>query len=114
MELEIQDAYHANSRRGMKTLSGGERFLVSLALALGLSEMAGRDTQIQSLFIDEGFGSLDENTLDTALYALESLQASGKTIGVISHIKELKERIGVKIQIHKRGNGFSDIELVER
>ena len=114
LELEIQDAYHANCRRGMKTLSGGERFLVSLALALGLSEMAGRDTQIQSLFIDEGFGSLDENTLDTALYALESLQASGKTIGVISHVKELKERIGVKIQIQKRGNGFSDIELVER
>ena len=114
LELDIQDTYHANSRRGMKTLSGGERFLVSLALALGLSEMAGRNTQIQSLFIDEGFGSLDENTLDTALYALESLQASGKTIGVISHVKELKERIGVKIQVHKQGNGFSNIELVER
>jgi exonuclease SbcC len=114
LELDIQDTYHANARRGMKTLSGGERFLVSLALALGLSEMAGRNTQIQSLFIDEGFGSLDENTLDTALYALESLQASGKTIGVISHVKELKERIGVKIQVHKQGNGFSNIELVER
>lgn len=113
LELAIQDTYQANFMRGMNTLSGGESFLVSLALALGLSDMAGRDIQIQSLFIDEGFGTLDENSLDMALNTLENLQSLGKTIGVISHVKELKERISVKIQVSKGSSGFSRVELVE-
>jgi exonuclease SbcC len=95
----------------MNTLSGGERFLVSLAMALGLSDLAGKDTRIESLFIDEGFGSLDDNSLDLALDTLENLQAQGKTIGIISHVKALKKRIAVQIQVRKKGSGFSEITI---
>ena len=112
LELDIVDTYQADNRRSMNTLSGGESFLVSLALALGLSELAGRHASIQSLFIDEGFGTLDENTLDLAIATLENLQASGKTIGIISHVKALKERIGTQVQVLKQGNGFSTIQVV--
>lgn len=112
LELDIIDTYQADNRRSMNTLSGGESFLVSLALALGLSDLAGRNTHIQSLFIDEGFGTLDENSLDLAISTLENLQASGKTIGIISHVKELKERITTQIQVKKTGNGFSEIEII--
>ncbi|MCB0557773.1 MAG: AAA family ATPase [Lewinellaceae bacterium] len=112
LELEIIDTYQADNRRSMNTLSGGESFLVSLSLALGLSDLAGRNAQIQSLFIDEGFGTLDENTLDLAISTLENLQASGKTIGIISHVKALKERISVQIVVQKRGNGFSSVEVI--
>ncbi len=111
LTLEIIDTYQADNVRSINTLSGGESFLVSLSLALGLSDLAGRNTQIQSLFIDEGFGTLDESALDLAISTLENLQASGKTIGVISHIKELKERIGTQIQIEKQGSGFSQISI---
>jgi DNA repair protein SbcC/Rad50 len=111
LELDIIDTYQADNRRSMNTLSGGESFLVSLALALGLSDLAGRNTNIRSLFIDEGFGSLDDNALDLAVSTLENLQAGGKTIGVISHVAVLKERISAQIQVRKRGNGFSEIEV---
>ena len=96
----------------MFTLSGGETFLISLALALGLSDLAGRNVQIHSLFIDEGFGSLDENSLDLALSTLENLQSSGKTIGIISHVKLLKERIGTQLQVQKQSSGFSTLQVV--
>ncbi|MEM9886760.1 MAG: AAA family ATPase [Bacteroidota bacterium] len=112
LELEIVDLYQANSVRSMSTLSGGESFLVSLALALGLSDLAGKNVLIRSLFIDEGFGTLDEATLDMAITTLENLQASGKTIGIISHVKALKERISTQIQVHKRGSGYSVVEVV--
>ncbi|MEM9847526.1 MAG: AAA family ATPase [Bacteroidota bacterium] len=112
LELEIVDLYQANSVRSMSTLSGGESFLASLALALGLSDLAGKNTLIRSLFIDEGFGTLDESTLDMAITTLENLQASGKTIGIISHVKALKERISTQIQVHKRGSGYSVVEVV--
>lgn len=111
LELDIMDTYQADNVRSMNTLSGGESFLVSLSLALGLSDLAGRNTNIRSLFIDEGFGTLDENALDVAISTLENLQAKGKTIGIISHVKELKERITTQIQIHKKGSGFSEIVL---
>jgi exonuclease SbcC len=111
LELEILDTFQAEHCRSVRTLSGGESFLVSLALALALSDMAGRNTLIRSLFIDEGFGTLDENSLDVALNTLENLQGSGKTIGIISHVKELKERIGVQIFVRKGGNGFSTVEV---
>jgi DNA repair protein SbcC/Rad50 len=110
--LEIMDTFQANNRRSMRTLSGGESFLVSLALALALSELAGRNTSIQSLFIDEGFGTLDDSSLDLAISTLENLQSSGKTIGIISHVKELKERIGVQIQVKKQSDGFSQIKVL--
>ncbi|MCB0571561.1 MAG: AAA family ATPase [Phaeodactylibacter sp.] len=112
LELDIIDTFQADNRRSMNTLSGGESFLVSLALALGLSDLAGRKAQIHSLFIDEGFGTLDESTLDLAISTLENLQASGKSIGIISHVKALKERISTQIVVQKKGNGFSSVEVV--
>lgn len=112
LELEIIDTFQADNVRSMNTLSGGESFLVSLALALGLSDLAGRDARIQSLFIDEGFGTLDENSLDVAIDTLENLQSDGKSIGIISHVKALKERIGTQIQVTKKGTGFSEIAIV--
>lgn len=112
LELDILDTYQADNVRSMMTLSGGESFLVSLALALGLSDLAGRNANIRSLFIDEGFGTLDDQTLDLAISTLENLQAKGKTIGVISHVKELKERITTQIRIIKKGGGTSVVEVV--
>ena len=111
LELLIIDKYQADAVRPMATLSGGESFLVSLALALGLSDLASRKVQINSLFIDEGFGTLDADTLDVAISALENLQAKGKMIGVISHVEALKERIGVQIQVSKQQGGHSKLEI---
>ncbi|MGV3706462.1 MAG: AAA family ATPase [Arcticibacter sp.] len=112
LEIQIIDAYQADVVRPMTTLSGGESFLVSLALALGLSDLASRKTQINSLFIDEGFGTLDADTLDVAISALENLQANGKTIGIISHVEALKERIGTQIQVSKQPGGVSKIRVM--
>jgi DNA repair protein SbcC/Rad50 len=112
LEFDIIDRYQGDNQRSMTTLSGGESFLVSLALALGLSDLAGRDAQIQSLFIDEGFGTLDSHNLDMAVQALENLQASGKVVGIISHVEVLKERIYTQIKVVKQGHGFSKISVV--
>lgn len=112
LALDIIDTYQADNVRSMNTLSGGESFLVSLSLALGLSDLAGRNADINSLFIDEGFGTLDEATLDLAISTLENLQSSGKTIGVISHVKALKERISTQIIIQKSGSGFSTLDVI--
>ncbi|RSK43191.1 AAA family ATPase [Hymenobacter rigui] len=112
LDLLIQDEYQAGAVRTMNSLSGGESFLVSLALALGLSELAGRRTQIDTLFIDEGFGTLDPDTLDVALSALELLQGTGKTIGIISHVEGLKERIATQISVRKEAGGVSSLRVV--
>src|SRR5690606_10471591 len=111
LELQIIDGYQADVLRPMTSLSGGESFLVSLSLALGLSELASRKTQINSLFIDEGFGTLDAETLDVAISALEKIQSNGKTIGIISHVEALKERIGVQIKVQKQNGGYSKIKI---
>jgi exonuclease SbcC len=111
LTLEIIDLYQANCCRPMASLSGGESFIVSLALALGLSDLAGRNVQIDSLFIDEGFGTLDADALDTALSTLESLHQQNKIIGIISHIDLLKERIRTKINIRKLSAGSSTVEV---
>lgn len=111
LELEIIDTYQNDNRRPTSTLSGGETFIVSLALALGLSDLAAGKQVIQSLFIDEGFGTLDEKILDQAMTTLEQLQAQGKTIGLISHVKELRERIHCQIQLEPVGDGFSQIRI---
>jgi DNA repair protein SbcC/Rad50 len=111
LELLIVDKYQADAIRPMATLSGGESFLVSLALALGLSDLASRKIQINSLFIDEGFGTLDADTLDVAICTLENLQAKGKMIGVISHVEALKERIDAQVQVSKQQGGHSKIEI---
>ncbi|UYZ64986.1 SbcC/MukB-like Walker B domain-containing protein [Hymenobacter weizhouensis] len=112
LDLLIQDDYQAGAVRSMNSLSGGESFLVSLALALGLSELAGHRTQIDTLFIDEGFGTLDPDTLDVALSALEMLQGSGKTIGIISHVEALKERVTTQINVRKGAGGISSLQVV--
>lgn len=111
LEIEILDLHQAGVARPMQSLSGGESFLASLALALGLSEIAGRKVRIDSLFIDEGFGSLDSDTLDLAISALESLRQENKNIGVISHVDLLKERIATQIQVEKHPGGVSSIKL---
>ncbi|MEJ0004246.1 MAG: SbcC/MukB-like Walker B domain-containing protein [Pararobbsia sp.] len=112
LELEVIDTWQGDIARDTRTLSGGESFLVSLALALALSDLVSHKTSIDSLFLDEGFGTLDGETLDIALDALDALNASGKMIGVISHVEALKERIPVQIQVRKRaGVGFSDIAV---
>lgn len=98
--------------RGVADLSGGERFLVSLSLALGLAGMSGHRTSIESLFIDEGFGALDAASLDIALSALEALQASGRKVGVISHVQAMGERIGAQVRISKLGSGRSVVETI--
>ena len=112
LELEIIDTFQNDNRRPTSTLSGGETFIVSLALALGLSDLAAGKQVIQSLFIDEGFGTLDEKILDQAMTTLEQLQAQGKTIGLISHVKELRERIHCQIQLEPVGDGFSKIKIL--
>ena len=112
-ELFVVDTFMANEKRSVRTLSGGETFLVSLSLALGLSELAGKNTKIESLFIDEGFGSLDEDTLEVAIHTLDNLQyTSNITIGIISHVKALKERINTKIVLTRNNLGISSIEVV--
>lgn len=111
LELEVVDTWQADAVRDTKTLSGGESFLVSLALALALSDLVSHKTRIDSLFLDEGFGTLDRETLDIALDALDNLNASGKMIGVISHVDALKERMPVQIEIRKMsGLGVSRLD----
>lgn len=114
MVIQVIDNDMAGQVRGIHNLSGGERFLVSLALALGLAEMSTtRGVRIESLFIDEGFGALDPVSLGQALALLDQLQASGRRVGVISHVEELKERIAAKIEIIPTGRGTSRIAVVE-
>jgi exonuclease SbcC len=111
LELDIVDAWQGDATRDTRTLSGGEGFLVSLALALALSDLVSNKTSIDSLFLDEGFGSLDGDTLEIALTALDSLNASGKMIGIISHVEALKERIPAQIRVEK-GGGIGHSRLV--
>jgi len=110
-ELSVIDKYQNNEERTAQNLSGGEKFIVSLCLALGLANMASKNMQIDTMFIDEGFGTLDSDHLDLALNALSNLQNEGKLIGVISHIAELKERIATHIEIIPCGNGHSKIQV---
>ncbi len=109
LELQVRDHYQAGTVRTTKNLSGGESFLVSLALALGLSRMAGRTTRIDTLFLDEGFGTLDEDALENALETLGSLRSDGKLIGVISHVAALQERISTQVKITPVSAGRSRV-----
>lgn len=111
LELDIVDAWQGDTARDTRTLSGGEGFLVSLALALALSDLVCNKTSIDSLFLDEGFGTLDGDTLEIALAALDTLNASGKMIGIISHVESLKERIPAQIRVEK-GGGIGHSRLV--
>ena len=109
LELNVVDNYQAGEIRPTKNLSGGESFIVSLSLALGLSHMASKNVRVDSLFLDEGFGTLDDEALDTALETLSGLQQDGKLIGVISHVPALKERISTQIQVTPQTGGRSQI-----
>ncbi|MBB3105902.1 exonuclease SbcC [Psychrobacter luti] len=109
LELNVMDDYQGGEIRSTKNLSGGEGFIVSLALALGLSQMASHNIRVDSLFLDEGFGTLDEESLDIALDTLTSLQQEGKLIGIISHVQALKDRILTQIKVEKLSGGFSQI-----
>lgn len=112
LSLQVIDNDMACEIRSVHSLSGGESFLVSLALALALSSLSSSRMNIESLFIDEGFGTLDAQTLAIAMDALESLQNQGKKVGVISHVSEMTERIPVQIHVEKHGNGRSSIEII--
>jgi exonuclease SbcC len=107
LDLSVIDTYQGGEERSTKNLSGGEGFLVSLALALGLSQMSSHKVRVDSLFLDEGFGTLDEDALDTALATLSGLQQDGKLIGIISHVPAIKERISAQIVVTPRSGGQS-------
>ena len=109
LELNVIDNYQAGEIRTAKNLSGGESFIVSLALALGLSQMAGDNVRVDSLFLDEGFGSLDEDALETALETLSGLRQDGKLIVLISHVQALKNRIQAQIRVQPLSGGRSGI-----
>ncbi|MCE1237522.1 MAG: AAA family ATPase [Hyphomicrobiales bacterium] len=112
--LAIVDRDLGEETRSTRSLSGGERFLASLALALSLSGLEGRRSFVDTLFIDEGFGSLDAATLDVAIDALESLQSEGRKVGVISHVAALHERIPVQIRVERAGLGLSRVRIGDR
>ena len=112
LALEIEDTKQQNVRRLPKTLSGGESFVVSLALSLGLAEISHNGHAVDSLFIDEGFGNLDAESLYLVMTALENLQTHGKVVGVISHVEGVKKRIKTQIEMSKKPNGLSALKVV--
>jgi exonuclease SbcC len=111
-EIWVIDMYMGDEKRTINSVSGGERFVISLAMALALSDLASNNVKIDSLFIDEGFGSLSPEDLDNAISMLERMQVENeKTIGIISHVESLKERISTQIQVQKLQNGESTLQL---
>lgn len=112
LSLQIIDKDMGDEVRTIYSLSGGESFLVSLALALGLASLSSAKMQVESLFIDEGFGSLDPLTLNIAMDALERLHNQGRKVGIISHVQEMTERIPVQIRVNKQHSGRSQIEII--
>jgi exonuclease SbcC len=113
LELQVIDRDLGNEIRSVQSLSGGESFLVSLALALGLSSMSAHDVRVRTLLIDEGFGTLDPATLDSALAVLDALQATGRQVGVISHVPALVERVGAHVRVSPKGGGRSEVVVAE-
>ena len=109
LEFSLVDHFQTNKVRNVNSSSGGEKFIISLALALGLSDLSSNNVKIDSLFIDEGFGTLDNELLETVITTLEALHQQGKIIGIISHVENLRERIPVQIEVVKQSNGVSKI-----
>lgn len=107
--LLVVDQDMGDELRSVHSLSGGESFLVSLALALGLASLSSHRVRVESLFIDEGFGSLDSESLRVAMEALDNLQAQGRKVGVISHVQEMTERIGTRVQLRRLAGGLSRV-----
>ncbi|MCJ2065997.1 AAA family ATPase [Methylobacterium sp. J-088] len=113
LSLHVLDRDMGDELRGTRSLSGGERFLVALALALALSGLEGRQAFVDTLFIDEGFGSLDAETLDVAVDALETLRGQGRRVGVITHVAAMIDRIAVQVRVERRGNGRSVVRVTD-
>jgi exonuclease SbcC len=111
LELQIVDHDLGDDVRPTTSLSGGESFLVSLGLALGLSSLGPQQARVETLFIDEGFGTLDRDTLDVAIATLEALQSSGRQVGIISHVGGLAERLGARIELRRKGPGRSTVHV---
>jgi exonuclease SbcC len=111
LALMVRDQDMGGEIRSVNSLSGGESFLVSLALALGLASLSSNRVKVESLFIDEGFGSLDSDTLGVAMDALDALQSLGRKVGVISHVQEMTERISTKVLVRPAGGGSSAISV---
>jgi DNA repair protein SbcC/Rad50 len=114
MDFVVVDLDLGGTRRGLQTLSGGETFLVSLALALALATLAAPRSRVETLFLDEGFGTLDAHHLEQALGALDSLQAAGCQVGIISHVDGIAERIGASIEVLPEGSGQSRVRVAVR
>lgn len=114
LALEIVDRDMGDEIRSPRSLSGGERFIVSLALALALSGIEGRQSFVDTLFIDEGFGSLDRETLDVVIGALETLHGQGRKVGVITHVPAMMEQIAVQVRVERRGGGQSVVRVGDR
>jgi len=112
LELEVIDLYQNEHRRGVNTLSGGESFIVSLALSLGLLALNSEQIEINTLFLDEGFETLDEESLNLVMKTLSNLESEGKIIGIISHVPLLKEQIGTQVKIEKKGRGMSELSII--
>jgi exonuclease SbcC len=112
--IQVLDEDMGNDIRSVYSLSGGESFLVSLALALGLSSLSSNKLKVESLFIDEGFGSLDPATLNIAMDVLERLHNQGRKVGVISHVQEMTERIPVQIKVSKQSSGKSKLAIISQ
>ena len=112
LELQVIDADMGDEVRSVHSLSGGESFLVSLALALGLASLSSQTAEVESLFIDEGFGSLDQDALDMAIASLDTLQSLGRKVGVISHVATLVERIGTRVSVASQGGGRSTVSVL--
>jgi len=113
LAIHVVDQDMGEEVRASRSLSGGERFLVSLGLALALSGLEGRESFVDTLFIDEGFGALDAETLDTAVDALETLQGRGRKVGVITHVAGMIDRIAVQVRVEKRGGGRSVVRVTD-
>jgi exonuclease SbcC len=111
LSLHVIDNDMGEEHRAIRSLSGGERFLVSLSLALALSGLDGHEFSVDTLFIDEGFGSLDADTLDVAITSLETLHGRGRKVGVITHVAAMIESIPVQIKVEKLGAGSSKVRV---
>jgi exonuclease SbcC len=111
LSFQVIDRDLGDEPRSVNSLSGGESFLISLALALGLSSTTSHETHIESLFIDEGFGTLDPEALDMAISMLDQLQLNGIQIGIISHVESIAERVGTRLEVKRSGAGKSDLKI---